>query len=91
MSEDTICDLASLTKVVATGTAILQLVELHRLAPDDPASGTHVIIRNHVCHDGRGDVRTLRKEVAAVVETALGNPQAKWVAAGRSSSPRSLH
>ncbi len=38
MSEDTIFDLASLTKVVATGVAVLQLVESHRLALDAPAS-----------------------------------------------------
>lgn len=38
MTEDTIFDLASLTTVVATGTAVLQLVESHRLTLDDPTS-----------------------------------------------------
>jgi CubicO group peptidase (beta-lactamase class C family) len=38
MTEDTTFDLASLTKVIATGTAVLQLVESRRLALDEPAA-----------------------------------------------------
>lgn len=38
MTEDTIFDLASLTKAVATATAVLQLAERGRLALDAPAS-----------------------------------------------------
>ena len=38
MTEDTIFDLASLTKVVATSTAVMQLVEAGRLRLDDPVS-----------------------------------------------------
>jgi uncharacterized protein YbbC (DUF1343 family)/CubicO group peptidase (beta-lactamase class C family) len=36
MTEDTIFDLASLTKVIATSTAVMQLVEAGRLHLDDP-------------------------------------------------------
>ena len=56
----------------------------------DPASGTYVIIlSNRVYPSGRGDARPLRREVAAVVEAALGNPQVKRSIAGLSSpSPR---
>jgi len=38
MSEDTIFDLASLTKVVATTTSIMQLVETGRVRLADPVS-----------------------------------------------------
>lgn len=38
MTEDTIFDLASLTKAVATATAVLQLAERGRLELDAPAS-----------------------------------------------------
>lgn len=56
----------------------------------DPASGSYVIIlSNRVYPDGRGDARPLRREVAAVVEAALGSPRAKGITAGLSSqSPR---
>jgi uncharacterized protein YbbC (DUF1343 family)/CubicO group peptidase (beta-lactamase class C family) len=36
MTEDTIFDLASLTKVIATSTAVMQLVEARRLRLEDP-------------------------------------------------------
>ena len=38
MTPDTVFDLASLTKVVATATAVMQLVESGRLGLDDPAA-----------------------------------------------------
>lgn len=38
MTEDTIFDLASLTKVIATGTAVMQLVERGKLHLDDPVA-----------------------------------------------------
>ena len=38
MTEDTIFDLASLTKVVATTTAVMQLVEEGRLRLEDPVA-----------------------------------------------------
>ena len=38
MTEDTIFDLASLTKVVVTTTAVMQLLEKHTLALDTPAA-----------------------------------------------------
>ena len=38
MTEDTIFDVASLTKVVATTTAIMQLAERGRLQLDAPAA-----------------------------------------------------
>jgi len=38
MTDDTIFDLASLTKVVATTTAVMQLVERGKLALDDPVA-----------------------------------------------------
>lgn len=38
MTEDTIFDLASLTKAVATTTAVLQLAERHQLTLDQPAA-----------------------------------------------------
>jgi CubicO group peptidase (beta-lactamase class C family) len=38
MTEDTVFDLASLTKVVATGTAVMQLVEEGRIRLDEPAA-----------------------------------------------------
>jgi CubicO group peptidase (beta-lactamase class C family) len=51
----------------------------------DPASGTYVVIlSNRVYPDGRGDARPLRREVAAVVEAALGNPRIRHAAAGAS-------
>lgn len=54
----------------------------------DPASGTYVVIlSNRVYPSNRGDVRPLRREVAAVVETALGNPHAKRSTARLSSAP----
>jgi CubicO group peptidase (beta-lactamase class C family) len=58
----------------------------------DPASGTYIIIlSNRVYPDGRGDARALRREVAAVVEAALGNQQVKRITAGLPSpSPRFL-
>jgi CubicO group peptidase (beta-lactamase class C family) len=57
----------------------------------DPASGTYVIIlSNRVYPDGRGDAKPLRREVAAVVEAALGNRQAKRITAGLSSPPLRL-
>ncbi len=54
----------------------------------DPAAGTYVVIlSNRVYPDGRGDARPLRGAVAAVVEAALGNPEAKRVATRLSSPP----
>jgi SSS family transporter len=38
MTEDTIFDMASLTKCLVTATAIMQLYELHKLAFDDPVA-----------------------------------------------------
>jgi SSS family transporter len=38
MTEDTIFDMASLTKCLATATAIMQLYEAHKLAFDDPVA-----------------------------------------------------
>jgi SSS family transporter len=38
MTEDTIFDMASLTKVLVTTTAIMQLYELHKLDVDDPVA-----------------------------------------------------
>jgi SSS family transporter len=38
MTEDTIFDMASLTKCLATATAIMQLYELHKLDFDDPVA-----------------------------------------------------
>ena len=38
MTEDTIFDMASLTKVLVTTTAIMQLYELHKLDIDDPVA-----------------------------------------------------
>ena len=38
MTEDVIFDMASLTKVIATTTAVMQLVEKGRLDPDQPAA-----------------------------------------------------
>ncbi len=38
MTEDTIFDIASLTKVLVTSTAIMQLYELHKLDVDDPVA-----------------------------------------------------
>src|SRR6266536_2032120 len=38
MTEDTIFDLASLTKVVATTTSVMQLVEQGRIRLNDPVS-----------------------------------------------------
>jgi uncharacterized protein YbbC (DUF1343 family)/CubicO group peptidase (beta-lactamase class C family) len=60
MTEDTIFDLASLTKVVATSTAVMQLVEAGRLALHDPvgrywpafrARGkAHITVRDLLTH-----------------------------------------
>ncbi len=60
MTEDTIFDMASLTKCLATATAIMQLYELHKLDFDDPvakylpefaANGKeHVTIRELLTH-----------------------------------------
>jgi uncharacterized protein YbbC (DUF1343 family)/CubicO group peptidase (beta-lactamase class C family) len=38
MTEDTIFDMASLTKCLVTATAVMQLYELHKLSFDDPAA-----------------------------------------------------
>lgn len=38
MTEDTVFDAASLTKVVATATAVMLLIEDERISPDDPLS-----------------------------------------------------
>ena len=38
MTEDTIFDMASLTKVLVTSTAIMQLYELHKFGVDDPVA-----------------------------------------------------
>lgn len=62
MSIDTIFDLASLTKVVATTTAILQLAEAGKLALDEPvaayldgfagADKRHITVRHLLTHTG---------------------------------------
>ena len=38
MTEDTIFDMASLTKCLVTATAIMQLYEAHKLNFDDPVA-----------------------------------------------------
>jgi len=38
MTEDTVFDMASLTKCLATATAVMQLYELHKLSFDDPVA-----------------------------------------------------
>ena len=62
MGADTIFDLASLTKVVATTTAILQLAEAGKLALDEPvatyldgfagADKRHITVRHLLTHTG---------------------------------------
>jgi CubicO group peptidase (beta-lactamase class C family) len=57
----------------------------------DPASGTYaVILSNRVYPYGRGDARPLRREVAAVVEAALGGPHAKRISARLTAAPARL-
>ncbi|MFW6123503.1 MAG: serine hydrolase domain-containing protein, partial [Thermodesulfobacteriota bacterium] len=74
MTEDTIFDLASLTKVIATTTAVMQLVDEGRLGLDDPVGKywpafdrngkRHITIRHLLTH-----CSGLRPEV---------NPRVRW-------------
>ena len=54
MTEDTIFDLASLTKSLATATAVMQLYEQGKVQFDDPVpvSYTHLCASRKVCHSG---------------------------------------
>ncbi|RQP27046.1 exo-beta-N-acetylmuramidase NamZ domain-containing protein [Burkholderia ubonensis] len=91
MTADTVFDLASLTKAVATATAVMQLAERGKLALDAPAArywpafGAHdkdgITIRQLLAHTsglpaGVSSARALRTRAAVLVDVAGMSPLA---------------
>ncbi|MFA8393128.1 exo-beta-N-acetylmuramidase NamZ domain-containing protein [Burkholderia ubonensis] len=91
MTADTLFDLASLTKAVATATAVMQLAERGRLALDAPAArywpafGAHgkdgITIRQLLAHTsglpaGVSSARALRTRAAVLADVAAMPPVA---------------
>ncbi len=74
MREDTIFDLASLTKVVATTTAIMQLADKGRLRLDDPAAKYWPELGAH--GKGRITLRQLLTHTSGL--RAAVNPRVSW-------------